>query len=66
VTPGPAAAVVAAAVLWVGVLAAVDAAVELLLLELPQPANSATAEAAVAARPRERVTCLLLVVGSLA
>jgi hypothetical protein len=59
-TPGAgAAAVDAAAVLWVGVLAAVAADVEpVVLLELlPQPASSAIADAAAAATPRERVTC---------
>jgi hypothetical protein len=56
-TPG-AAAVAAAAVLWVGVLAAVAADVEpVVLLELlPQPASSAIADAATPATPRERVT----------
>jgi hypothetical protein len=58
VTPGAAAVVAAAAVLCVGVLAALAADVEpVLLLELlPQPASSATADAAAAATPRERVT----------
>jgi hypothetical protein len=59
-TPGAgAAAVDAAAVLWVGVLAAVAADVEpVVLLELlPQPASSAIADAAAPTTPRERVTC---------
>jgi hypothetical protein len=51
-TPEAAAGVVAAAVLWVGVLAGVEAELEVvleLLLLLPQPASSATA--AIAAAP---------------
>jgi hypothetical protein len=53
-TPAPAAAVVDAAVLCVGVLVGVDAALDVVLelLLLPQPASSAIA--AVAAAPRTR------------
>jgi hypothetical protein len=53
-TPEPEAAAVGVAVLCVGVLAGVEAALDVVLelLLLPQPASSATA--AVAAAPRAR------------
>jgi hypothetical protein len=56
-TPEPAAAVVDAAVLCVGVLAAVDAVLDVVLelLLLPQPASNATAAMAPAPRVMGRL-----------
>jgi hypothetical protein len=65
-TPGFAAAavVVVAGVLSVGVLAGVEAAVELLLELLPHPASSATDAVAAMPSASGRLTCVLLVGGS--